>query len=154
MRIQIASAEPEHVEQTGRDFEQINQVCRLPLPERRRTEVVRPREDGSKVDLRVGSGRMSLSTPSPLLERVDRISLPGQPSAAGFLRLRWVALRLVPWGLFLLAAFGLLPARWSFERLPETAQTVALIAFGLFVLVDTSVTVWSVALRKPHRRHG
>lgn len=61
---------------------------------------------------------------------------------------RWsIVLRVIPWILFFLVAFRLVPTGWEFEHLPWGVQTAATVAFGLFVLLDTSVTVWNVALR-------
>lgn len=69
---------------------------------------------------------------------------------------RWLALavlRVIPWGLFFLVAFQLVPAGWEFEGWPRNVQTGTIVVFGLFVLIDTTFTAWNVAFR-PTRREA
>lgn len=75
-------------------------------------------------------------------------------------RLRWneatlrqatVVLHLIPWVLFLLVAFRLVPEGWQYEQWPAAARNLATLLFGLFVLADTALAVWFVAFRKGGR---
>lgn len=62
-----------------------------------------------------------------------------------------ITFHVVPWVLFVLVAFGLLPSAWRFERWPGYLQTGATVGFGLFIVADAAFALWYVAFRKGGR---
>lgn len=49
---------------------------------------------------------------------------------------------IIPWAVFAVVAFDLLPLSWRFDHWPQTLRTFAVAAFGLFVIADTIFAVW------------
>jgi hypothetical protein len=120
----------------------------------RSKEVVQPPKPTARVALKVGGATNEGASQEIGMEPVQPFRPQPRPLLGRFFTPRWVLFRQLPWVLFLLVAFRLLPSRWSFERLPVSVQTVAIIIFAVVVLVDTSVTVWNVAIRPTRRRCG
>ncbi|MCB1127604.1 MAG: hypothetical protein KDM81_14010 [Verrucomicrobiae bacterium] len=123
------------------------------LETHRPVEVVRPRPAG-RVAMKVEGTehRKSGASLNPASEQLARQPMPRRHRPSAYFTRRAFLLRQVPWILFLLVAFQVLPTDWILEHLPKPTQTLVLAFFGLFVLVDTWITVWNVAFRPIDRR--